>query len=162
VFYKGGAFPLSGSVRKGPTKHEIQFELAFIVSKASSMDLVPFVSGTESDKAAALTLLDPAAHAADRAMDQLWDDVYQAVMDVTKFDWGLTRGVVINRYVDRFSKDQPTHSGKHVILSASAIVTCHTQEELINTIPTVQADSYTGEIINDGDDVAKTGVADDL
>jgi hypothetical protein len=129
VFYSGGEFPKSAASLTGPYQHEPTFELVLTASKATSVDLAVLENpaSTEGEKAAALAARQEAVFLVDRSLDNLFDDVYNEIMDARSLDLGMPSPIG-SRHVPRYDKGQPQQYGQYVILTGSMQVTCKIDE----------------------------------
>jgi hypothetical protein len=163
VFYDTGEFPKSGGSFVGDSvKHKTRFRLELTVAGKSKGDLSGLDSGTPAGVAAALATFQEAAKGVDDAIDQLWSNLWNILMDAKNETYGLAIGAVSSRWVDGFKKDQPTPKGEIVVLTANASLTCDVDESVIG-IEGILGTSFdvTFDDIN-GDIEQKTGASGTL
>lgn len=158
VFYEAGNFSKSSS-RTGPIRHEATFVVNLTVTRAAAGDLSTLTDSesTPAQWAAALTGMQDASELADLAIDELFDDIYQELMDNRNQDLSFDIGFVRDRWISDFAKNQPITRGEYVILTASLNYNCMIEEYLTgaSTLPHVETstqikineDDYTQNII---------------
>lgn len=163
VFYNTGDLPKSGGTFVGGSiKHKAAFRLELTVAGKTKGDLVGLDSGTPAVVAAALASFQEATFVVDRAIDQLWSDLWNILMDAKNETYGLAIGAVSSRWVSGFKKDNPTPKGEIVVLTANASLTCDVDESVIG-IEGIAGTAYdvTLDDVN-GDTEQKTGAAGTL
>ena len=163
VYYKSGEFSKSGGRVHGSTQHDITFQIDLTVAKGAVGDVSTMnnESATPSELQAALAAFQDAADLADDSIDELFDIVYQILMNAENYDLGLSEGLVANRWIDTLQKDNPVPRGEYVILTGAARMTCRVSED-IDGESLVTVDGYYDNTIDiDGDDTEKTGVSVD-
>lgn len=124
VHYRSGSFPRSAASQRGPVRHEMEFQIELLVSAQASGNLSALEDPESSDaqRAAAIAAFVPAAKAADLAMDELIEIVYQVLMDneAIYLDDGTHGDLkVANRWISRVQKDDPLPSGGLAVLTAN-------------------------------------------
>lgn len=141
VYYNRGDFPKSSGRNTGPVQHHITYRIELSVSKAAKADLTVINNpgSTPAQIAAAITAAQEAAQLADVSMDELWSIIYQVLMDGNNIDMGLAVGVVANRWVDFFQKDEPRPRGSLVVLTGNANLTLRTAEQITGDTGTLGA-----------------------
>jgi len=157
IFYSDGDMPKKGSSLTGPIDHDMEFKLEFTVSAQAKADLVVLENpgSTTAEVETALAELQVATKIADDSIDELWELVYQILMDALEVGLGLLdedgkENVVQNRWVGEFRKDTAQPKGELVILTASAKYTCRTDEEI--TGDTVTSGEVMDTTLNQDDD----------
>lgn len=161
VYYSQGDFPKSGaSIITGPSKHNMTFKVDLTVSKAASCDLTIINDplATQGDLAIALAASQEAVNLADKSLDELFNVVYQILMDARNIDFQLDR-VVANRWGDNFQKNQPISRGELVVLTGTMQLTASIEEELLGDTPQPAIDGIDLTLSIDSDDPDKTGKA---
>lgn len=161
VYYAEGDFPKSKSSINGPTQHDITFNIDCLVSKQAEVDLSALnnPASTPAEKAAALLAMRPAGHLADESLDELFDIIYQVVMDARNQDLGLDPGMAIaSRWVDRMSKDSPIPAGDRCVLTGIIRLTLSIDEQLGGLEPVLATDGIDTDIIHKDEFEAQMGV----
>ena len=164
VFYSSGAFPKRSSSFVGDSvKHVLTFRVEMTVAKKALGDLAGLDSAsTPAEASLALATFAEAAQTADDAIDQLWANIWNVLMDAKNETFGLGIGDVSSRWVDGFQKDNPTPRGEIVLLTANARLTCDVDESVLGIVGNAGEDfDVTFDDIN-GDTDQKTGVAGTL
>lgn len=158
VYYSSGDFPKNAGRINGPTIHDITIRLDLTVSTAAAGDLsvINNPASTSEQIAVALLAFQEAASLADDSIDELFDIVYQIIMDGRNVDLGLPSGTVSNRWIDQINKDDPVPRGEYVILTGSMILTCRAAETVSGDIG-VAGNIYNIDINIPDDEVQKTG-----
>lgn len=159
IYYESGKFPKSSGRLNGPTQHNITFRIDMTVSKQAEGDLsvINNSSSSASEIATALAEFQEASSLADDSMDELYDIVYQIIMDARHIDLGLDKGIVSNRWISEMVKGQPIPRGESVVLTGSMFLTCNTVE-IVDGDTGFEGTENDITIGIDGDDVQKTGV----
>jgi len=130
VYYSRGDFPKSGGGVTGPTKHDVTFRLDLTVAKAAQGDTATIENpvSTAPQIAAAIAGMKESDLLADDSMDELFDHVYQVLMDARNMDLGLEKGILASRWVSQLEKNEPIKQGKVTIITGSMLLTCSTSE----------------------------------
>lgn len=164
VFYGEGDFPKGQAAISGSaTQHEATYRVELAVSAATTVNLTVLNDPGSDDaaRAAALLAFKSSAKLADDSMDELFDIVYQILMDARNVDLGGTGPPykVSDRWVSGFRKESPVPQGEFVELTASVFFDCNLVEEVegdTGTAAVQPAFNVTHDI--DGDDNEKTGL----
>lgn len=159
LYYSGGSFPKSSGPNTGPTMHDMSFSVELTVAKAAAGDLsvINNPSSTPAQIAAALLAFNESAALADASLDELFDIVYQVLMDGRNIDFGLPVGTIANRWVDQLDKDLTEPRGLYVVLTGSMRLTCRAAEEILGTIGVPGDKVYDFNLEIPDDDIQKTG-----
>ena len=136
LYYASGDFPKISGRKSGPVPHDITFRVEMSVSKACEGDLsvLENPSSTEVQRAAALNEFKLAADLADESMDELFEIVFQILMSGVNLDMGLEKGILTDRWISNFNKDNPLPQGEFIVLTGSCALTMRTGEELAGEI----------------------------
>lgn len=133
VFYDSGQFTLSASSSYGrKISHDITFQVELSVGAKSLVDLTILnnENSTALQLSAALLAFKNAAALADEKIDELFDNVFQVIMDARNCDFGLTAKTVTGRWIQSYQKDKPLPEGEYVILTGAFQITCSVNEEI--------------------------------
>lgn len=145
VYYQRGMFPnRGGSISYGVKDHEITIKISFTVSKAASGDIAT-LNNSESTAGQIQTAIANIAFASDLcddSIDELFDIVYQVIMDARNINLGLSADIVSNRWITDFQKDDPLPRGELIVLTGSCNLTCKAAEVVTGETP------KTGKIID--------------
>ncbi len=143
VYYKSGDFPKSGGSMFATTKHGMTFRIDMSVSRAASVDLTVLnnPASTPVQIAAALTAFDSAKELVDDSFDELFDIIYNILMDPRNQEFGGVKYSVGSRWINGVDKDEISPRGEYAILTGTMRITCSAPEEL------------TGEVGTAGDEV---------
>jgi hypothetical protein len=146
VFWKGGMFPENIGQMNGPFQHNPTFQFDLTTVDKAKIDLATLnnPSATAAQRITALEGRQEAAEIANASMDQLFDDVYQILMDPANRDLGLPVGIVIKRWINQFQKDDPVETGELVILTGAFLFTCQTNEVAGADIGPAVSKTYQG------------------
>lgn len=157
VSYSSGEFSKSASGR-GPFDHQMTFAIRCIVSEPAHCDLSVLgdPGATQAQLAAALSAVEPAASAADSALDQLVDDVFQILMAGDSLDLEYSEKIG-SRWIGRIDKVEPQPAGDHVVVSATMDLTCRIDESVGSTEMT-PIEGISVDLIADGDSVPRAAV----
>lgn len=131
VFYSRGEFPKSASTRRGPTRHNMQFDLNLTVAKGAETDLsvIDNPASPPAAVAAAIAATKYAAARADDSWNELADIVYQIIMDAQQIDIGLSTPIA-DTWLMSIEKDPPLERGSHVVLTGLMRFTCARDEQV--------------------------------
>lgn len=134
VFYGEGEFPKGKAGLTGPTQHEATYRIEMAVSAATEVNLAVLndSGSTEAQRKAALSAFKSSSKLADDSMDELFEIVYQILMDGRNVDI-LDDGPpfkVNSRWVEGFRKDSPVPQGEYVELTGSIQFSCQLVEEI--------------------------------
>lgn len=132
VFYQSGDYPKSGGNISGPFKHDMSFHLNFTVSKAAKgpLSVLNNPASTALELSAALADFQDAEDLADKSLDQLYDDVFQIIMDARNIDLQMDR-VLGSRWLESFQKDEPVERGELIVITGNARLTCTIDEQVL-------------------------------
>jgi hypothetical protein len=162
VFYGEGDFPKGKAGLTGPTQHEATYRIELGVSAATEVNLAVLndADATEPQRAAALKCFKSSSKLADDSLDELFEIVYQILMDGRNIDVGSEGPpfVVSDRWIEGFSKDNPVPQGEFVELTGSVRFSCQLVEQVPGDtgVAAVQpAFNITDDLI--GDDNENTG-----
>jgi hypothetical protein len=130
VYYSEGEFKKSAGRMRGPKAHDIVIEIDMTASAKAQADLsiLDSATATEIQKATALAGLKEAAEIADEKVDELFDRVYQILMDARNFNLGLEKGKVSSRWITRATKDTTIEHGDLVVKVSNMKYTCRVHE----------------------------------
>ncbi len=163
VYYSSSEFPKSGGRFSGPVQNDVTCRVELTVSKGAEVDLSVLNNplATAEIRAIAIAEFVTASELADNSIDELFEIVYQILMDARNIDLGFDKGVVANRWVSRMQKDDPRPEGEYAVLSGSIDFQLRTSEVLKGDTGT-PATEYGVIVDQDGDDVEKAGVSGTL
>ena len=163
VYYASGVFPKSKSSTNGPTQHDITFNIDCMVSKRAEVDLAVLENpaATENDKAIALTALRSAGALADYSLDELFDIIYQVLMDAENLDLGLDFNIA-SRWVGRIDKDSPIPAGEYCVLTGILQLECSIDEQVSGLEPVVATDGIHADYLVNDEAAAQMAVANEF
>lgn len=159
VYYADGDFPKSSGRQTGPTQHNMTFGIGLTVSAPAtcSLSAINTPGATSGAIATALAAMSDASHNADILIDELYELVYQILMDGRNLDLNLPVGTISNRWVTKLQKDDPNTKGDLVVLTGVVTYTCNTVESPAGATGTI-ANSVSTVVDIIGDDIEMTGV----
>jgi hypothetical protein len=161
VYYNSGDFPTSRGSLQGPNQHDLTFKIDITVSEPVGADLSVLRDNlsTPAEKAAALLLAQESAERADNSIDELFEIVYQIVMDARNINLGIDTSNfrVANRWIGQIQKDDGLENGDLFVITGSMQLTCRVSEDVTGDTPTL-ADTIETKIEFDGDPNENTGV----
>ena len=151
VYYSRGMFPKSGGSMRGNNDHDITIKIDFTVSKAAAGDIATLnnANATPLQIQVAMEGIAVAGNLADDSLDELFDIVYQVIMDARNIELGLDSGIVSNRWITDFQKDSPLPRGELLVLTGSCNLTCKTNE-IITGQEAVDATAISTDFSIDG------------
>ena len=134
VYYASGNFPKEKGSLRGPNMHNMTFNLELTVASPAKADLT---ASSPAELATSLANLERAAYLADRSLDELFDIIYQVVMDAQNIDLGMSdTDPVADRWIGDFDKNEPIDRGDFFLLTGSAVLTCAISEDVTGETPT--------------------------
>lgn len=163
VFYGNGDFSKGKAGITGPTVHEAVYQIRLIVASQAVGDIATInnPASTPEQKATALAGILNSAEQADASIDELFDIIYQILMDGRNLDLGTTGPpfTVSERWVAGMQKDDPLPEGEYVAITGNIQFGC----QMIEQVPgdtTAETANPSYDMTNDidGDDTEKTGV----
>jgi hypothetical protein len=163
VFYRSGNFPNSSSSPYGrPPKHEMAFDIELSVAIKSGVDLslINDESSTSQQRAAAMLSFDDACLLADDALDELFENVFQVIMNPENYDLGFSKYGIADRWIQDFKKDDALAKGEYAILTGSFQIMCTGDEQISSEIGTPALVQDATLNINDSENNA--GVSGDI
>jgi hypothetical protein len=160
VYFSRGEFPKSGGAVTGPNRHDATYRIDLTVSKASAGDVATIVNeeSTAAQMATALGEMKESGLAADESLDELFEAVYQILMDARSEDLGLEVGSVASRWVTQLVKDEPIKTGNYTILTGSMLLTCAMSEPVTGYKGTPITPVMDVDLELDSDTAGKAGV----
>lgn len=163
VYYSSSEFLKSGGRASGPVQNDVTYRVELTVSKGAEVDLsvINNPQATASDLAIAIAEFGTASELADNSIDELFEIVYQILMDARNIDLGFGKGIVANRWVSRIQKNEPVPFGEYLVLTGSIDFQLRTSEEILGDTGT-PATGYGVVVDQEGDDVEQAGVSGTL
>jgi hypothetical protein len=133
VFFQRSAFPKNAGAMAGPNRHDLTFQINLTVSKASVADVAVLEDpdATATQMAASLGDMKESGVLADDALDELFEVVYQIVMDARNMDLGLDDGIVSSRWISELIKEEPVAGGNYTVITGSVLFTCSVSEDVL-------------------------------
>ena len=133
VYYSTGYFPKRSGRNTGPVQHDITYRIEFTVSSPAlgNLTIINNPLSTPAQIATAISAIQESAQLADQSIDELFEIVYQILMDGNNIDMQLPIGTVASRWIDSIQKDEPRTRGDLVELTGSANLTLRTSEQIL-------------------------------
>lgn len=158
-YFAQGDFPKSAGRQTGPTQHNMTFAIGLTVSAPATCNLsvINNPGASSGQIASALSAMSEASHNADILLDELYELVYQILMDGRNFDLNLPVGTMSNRWVGSLQKDDPNPRGDLVVLTGTLTYTCNTVESPAGATGAI-ANSVSTVLDIIGDDIEMTAV----
>ncbi len=159
VYYYRGMFPKrGGTIARGPNDHEITLKIDFTVSEPAKGDIATLnnPNSTAGQLQTAIANIAIASDLADDSIDELFDIIYQVIMDAENIDLGLANDIVANRWITDFQKDEPVQRGELLVLTGSCNLTCKASEAVSGETPVTGKSIDTGLKIDNSGFVAGT------
>lgn len=159
VFFERGNFNKAKSAFNSDVGFAPNYRIYFTVSQPAKVDLATLNSetSTPAEKQTVLANLHEAADLVDQSMDELFELVYQILMDARNQDLGLGAAVMGDRWISELAKDEPIERGDLVVLTGSAFYSCSIDESITGATGTLATDG----IHNDLDIYDETGTMPD-
>lgn len=161
-YYTFGSFAKSSGRQCGTTQHGMTFTIGLTCSSPARVNLAVLTQegATAGQRAAALAAKQDADYLADLAIDELFEMVYQILMDARNVDLGLSKGTVTGRWIGEMQKDPPVPQGELVTVTGTVTFTCSTDETVTGDpgTPVEPGGGITVNIDIVGDDTERTGV----
>ena len=158
VYFKRESFSKSRGRANGPVAGDVTIAIELTVAEPAKADLSALnnPNATPTELSTALFNMKEAGAAADEAMDELAEIVYQILMDARNIYYGLGKGRVNGRWVSDIEKDQPNDRGGLVLLTGAMNIEMRVSEEVPGDTG-VDLDSISMETIIKDDTIQKTG-----
>lgn len=150
VYFSSGDFPKSSGSLTGPFKHNITFRIDLTVSKSAKGDLAVIDNPASSESAlqTALTNIQEATALADTSLDELYDIIFNVLLDAEEVDFSLSFPIG-NRWIGNMDKHEPLERGSLVVLTGIMQLTCSVVEYVTGDEGVDIADPiYDVEVIN--------------
>lgn len=160
LFSSDGEFPKGSGAHLGPVDHHVIYKIELTVSAPATGDLkiLKNVNASAVERQVALANALEGTAEADNLLDELYDLVFNILMDANNVDMGMGKGNIADRWIADWHKDEPLDSGSLVVLTATTSLTLRTEEE-ITGIPIVGEGSINSVRIDiDKDDVEQTKI----
>lgn len=159
VYFRTENFSKSKGRFTGPNNSDVKIAIELTVSGPVKADLAILDDPTGSTAIqlqTAIAEIKEASSVADDSMDELFDIVYQIIMDAKNVDLGLAEGIVADRWISTLDKSDPNPRGQLVVLTGMLEFSCNVEEDVPGDI----GEPYTTndiEIEINNDTVQKTG-----
>jgi len=163
VFFKSGNFPESGGTASGANRFDLTFslDLSVVVNAEGDLMTLQNQNATADQLSSSLESFSNSLRDADRAIDHLFSDVYNVIMDARHEHFKLPKGQVSSRWLSGFTKHAPIDRGESTVLTGSAALSCTVCEQVDGERGKAGIDfDLTLDIADD--DVERTGVAGTL
>jgi hypothetical protein len=156
VHYRSGSFPRSAASQRGPTRHEMEFQVELLTSAKASGDVSALENpaSSASERATAISNFTPAAKACDALMDGFIDAIYQVLMDneAIYLDNGTDGDLkVANRWISRVQKDDPLPDGGLAVLTATITYNVVAMETITGAAAVGDMDLVSLDLLVEGD-----------
>jgi hypothetical protein len=144
----------------GTVQHDVTIKIELTVGAATKVDLsILSVDGvTPAQIASAIDAFQEGSAIADDNMDELFDIVWNVVMESAADDFGMTKGDISNIWIGSLSKDDPLPRGEYAVLTGSMNITARVTESATGN-EVQEADDINVTVDLYGDDVEETEVA---
>ena len=160
VYWRTSNFDKRKGRLNGPVNNDMTLSIELTASAASSVDLavIDNPASTPVQIEAAMVGFKEASDIADDSIDDLFEVIYQIIMDARNIDLGLPEGQVANRWVSTMTKNDPNPRGSLVVLTGLVDFNCDAEEQVPGDAgePGVNPIDMAMEI--NEDTVQKTGV----
>jgi len=132
VYFTRGTFPKTGGSVNGPNKHNISIRIDLTVSQPAKgdIDTIKNPAASADEIARALSDMKEADLLADESMDELFELVYNILMDARNETFDLKKGQLASRWVSDLTKDDPISRGNYTILTGNCLLTCTASEQV--------------------------------
>jgi len=130
------------SAAYGQVQHDVLYRVEMAVAADATADLTVLddEDSTAGERAAALAAVLSSGQAADDAMDELIEIVFDILMAGYNCDLGMGPNVVANRWIRRMEKDQPIVDGELVISTGTIEFSARVAEDILGETPDVIAE----------------------
>jgi hypothetical protein len=161
VYFFSGQFPKGKSGITGPVQHEATFRIELTAAAAAVGDLETIKSAvtTAQQKANKLLAFQSAAERCDCSLDELFEIIYQILMDGRNLNVGMPAGQVSNRWINRIEKDDIEDKGELITLTGSMDFSLNTEELILGDTSGVEGSLIHDVTLDvDGDDIEQTAI----
>ncbi len=162
VYYHRGSFSKRGGSMHGPNDHEITLKIDFTVSEPAQGDIATLnnANSTAGQIQSAIANIAFASDLADDSIDELFDIIYQVLMNAENIDLGLSVDTVADRWISDFQKDEPVQRGELLVLTGTCNLTCKASEEVTGETP-IEGNKIDTDFSIEGDLGDNAGVSVD-
>lgn len=150
---------------QGPLYDEMTYVVWITVAASATADLhvLRDLNATDEDRALALLRGSPSGMRSNKLLNKIIAAVRNIIMDARNREFDMPKGIVSNRWVSGWTKNDALLDGQFLTLTASMQINCRIKEDITGEIPIAP----TGVVVNstldiDGDDVEQTGVQVDV
>lgn len=161
AYYRNGDFD---GRRTGPSKHKAVIDIDLTVATDNKVDLsvLDDPDATDAQRAAVITARLDSGKRCDDLIDELFDIIWNIIMDARNEYLGLDETTypdikVDSRYVNTFRKDDPIPDGDLMLLTAKATLIFNLTEQVSGDTG-VASESIDNTVNFDGDPNDNTGV----
>ena len=154
VFYGGGDLPMSGGALSGQAKHNTEFGVQIVVSKAAEGDLATIDDplSTALQLQTAIAGVASAEYLAEESFNEVVDLVWNTLIDPRNQGLGLDQNLVSSRWAPRIQKDKPLRQGTLVVIKGFIALEASVEEVATGDTPTPLDTIDMGVELNDSDD----------
>ena len=150
AYFSSGDLPKSGGAARGPFKHNVTYRIDLTVSMSAKGDLATInnPSSTPAQLQTALANIQEASAGADASLDELYDIVFNVLMDAEEIDFNLPFPLA-NRWIGNLDKHEPMERGSLFVITGAMQLTCSVTEYVTGNVGVDVADPiYDTTIIN--------------
>lgn len=162
VLYREGEFPARGQSNIIGAKHNLVFNIEFTVSAAAVGDIETATDSTATalERSNAIASIKEAVERVDCQLDEFIDRVYQILMDASNVDFGLSKGILSGRRIERITKNDTVEDGSLVLKTGMFDLSCSTFEDVQGLIdPNAGIEKVIDTVIETvGDNIGKVGL----
>lgn len=153
ITYDQGDFPGQGYRSGGSVDHQASYRVALYVSSGSIADIqeITNAENTNGQRQTSLSVTIPGHKIIDDSIDELFEIVFQVILDREDTDLGLGSEAFDKLIISQYQKDDPFEMGGKACISASFQIQAKLNEEITG------ADPIAGESINTLTDINGAG-----
>lgn len=127
-------YPETSNGRTGEIITEAQFriEVTVYVQHNADLDVLNDPDSTAAQRAAALTQLKnpDLPSRADALIDLTWGKILQVMLNPINYDYGFSKGIVSDRWITDFQKDNPASQGRFMAISGAGNLSIRIKEDI--------------------------------
>jgi len=160
AFFINSNFEERKGRRNGPINNDVTIAIQLTVSAPAKVDLAVIndPGSTALEVQTAMAALKEASNIVDDSIDELYDNVFQIIMDAENLTLGLAKGVVANRWISSMNKNDVNPRGELVVITGIMDFTCSVSEEILGIAGIAPNPLIDSQLEINQDTVQKTGL----
>ena len=160
VYYSFSEFSKSRGRLNGPVQHDVTYRIELTVSAPAKVNkkVLNDPNSAAAMIASVLATAQEASAVADEQLDELYQLVYQILMDANYRMLNMPKGELSNKWIPNWHKNDPLDKGEYTVLTGNMFINVNTAEQLLGVEAVVNGDIQDVTINQAGDENEKTGL----